>query len=114
MRTFLTNESSVSIDNLSPCSSYWVVVVAISCSNRVASAPQLINLFQTMEFKFMISLDDNDPCKTWITENLPTKLSDVERSLTTVPQDSICRLALPCVANGQFVCENDPNTAVYQ
>ena len=116
MGTLQTGQSTVTIDSLSPCLSYWVVVTAMdsTCGTELNSSPQMIGLFESVEFKFAIDIEDASPCKMWIAENSARKLSDIQSSIGTGLRTSSCQLSTPCVANGQFTCEGDPEVITYQ
>ena len=46
----------VTIDGLSPCLSYWVVVTVIDCINRVSSPPELINAQQPVQLGLLVTV----------------------------------------------------------
>lgn len=107
MRVFQTNQSRVTIDNLHPCLSYWVIVTAVGCINRVDTSPELIGLFETVDFKLVFTVGDAIHCKTWVVQNIARKISDVENSISSVLNGSRCGMSIPCVANSQFTCGYD-------
>ena len=109
-----TNQSRVTIGNLVPCLSYWVVVSSVDCVNRISSPPRLLGLYDLAQFKLGISFGDTVTCKTWVVEDFASKLSDVQTSVTRAMEDSSCGIAVPCVANSQFTCGNDPNLINYE
>jgi hypothetical protein len=113
VRTLQTTESRVGIDGLVACQSYWLVVTAIDsiCNTQLRTSPQQIGLYQSMTFKFAISLQDSTPCREWIAENSATKLSDVKDLITS---DSPCEVLTPCLVNGQFTCEGNSDTITYE
>lgn len=47
IRTFRTNQSSITINNLGSCMSYWVVVTAINCTGQMRASPVLINTYMS-------------------------------------------------------------------
>lgn len=114
MKVLRTNHSRVTIDNLVPCLSYWVVVTSVDCVNRISSSPQLLGLFDLLLFKFSMSFGDTVSCKTWIVEDFARKLSDVQNVVSAAMEDSSCGVSIPCVANSQFTCRNDPNLITYE
>ena len=112
LRVFLTRDTTkVLINDLDSCSSYWVITTAIDCANnRMTSSPQLIGVLKSEEFKFDITIDLDQSCTTWISDNFNTKLSDVDSSIA---DDSLCRMFITCLTNSQFTCEKDPHTVTY-
>ena len=84
------------------------------CGTQLKSAPQMIGLFEPVEFKLAITVEDTPPCETWIADNAVGKLSDVQSSISSELQTSSCRVSTPCVTNGQFTCEGDPEIITYQ
>lgn len=103
----------VAIDNLDHCKSYWVVVTAVDCVNHVQSSPVLIGLFESLRFKFEMSLDDGALCRTWISSDLNNKLSAVEQLLVSTI-DSSCKMRVSCVASSLFTCGRDLNIVTYE
>lgn len=116
MRTFRTNDSRVVLNNLNPCTSYWVVVTAIDCTNRVTGAPQSVGLFQPLLFRLIISIDNSIPCQAWILDNSARKLSDIGLSITTTLRSSPCNsgVSTPCTSNSRFTCGADPSRVIYE
>ena len=106
VRTFLTNQSRVTINGLSPCLSYWVVVTATGCA-RVDSSPELLGVFDSANFQFAISLEDNTPCTVWIADNFARKISDVQNLISSELETSSCRMSIPCMANSDLTCEGN-------
>ena len=90
------------------------MVSSLDCVNRVSSSPQLLGLFDLALFQLSISFGKIVSCKTWIVEDFASKLSDIQNSLTTAMEESSCGLPMPCVANSQFTCGNDPNSINYE
>ncbi len=113
LRVFPTRSSTgILIDNLDPCTSYWVIATAIGCINRVASSPQLVGVLRSEEFIFDIILGLDQSCTTWIRDDFSTKISDVDNSLG---EGSFCRTLISCVANSKFTCDqSDPQTVTYR
>ncbi len=115
MRTFQTSESTVTIEDLDPCTAYWVAISAVDCSSRLSGSPMLVDLFEPMRFKFVISLEETTDCKSWIANNLVGKISDVQSSLRSALEGTACAGAtLPCVANSRFVCGTNPSIINYE
>ena len=109
-----TAQLSGTIEAFSPCLSYWVLVTAIDnlCSDRLVSRPQAVDLFQPVQFKFFVTLDNDPVCSTWIADNSARKISDVQREIAS--QSSSCGTSASCIANGQFKCEGDPAVITYK
>ena len=112
--TFRSSQSRVAISNLDFCKSYWVVVTAVDCVNHVSSSPELIGLFESLKFKFVMSIDGTESCESWVTQDPLRKISEVERYLSLAMKDSSCATAISCVANSQFICGKDPNVITYE
>ncbi len=112
MKVIQSNQSIITIDNLSPCLSYWVVVTSVDCINRVSSSPKLLGLFELVQFKFSMSFGDSVSCKTWIIEDYARKLSDVQISVSAALEHSSCGMPIPCFANSHFTCGNDPKASL--
>ena len=95
--------------------SYWVVGTAIFCLNRLSTSPQLIDLLEPLRFNFMISLEQDDSCRTWIIDRFNRKISDIQDSILTALQDSPCSMSVvSCVADSQFTCGTNPSIANYE
>ena len=114
MGSFLTNESNILIENLSPCVSYWVVGTAIYCFNRLSTSPQSIDLLEPKRFNLAVSLENYDTCGSWIINDFTRKISDIQNSILAALRDSSCNIIVSCVADSQFTCGNDPNIANYE
>ena len=109
MDTVSISVPSARVDNLSPCQQYWVVVSTLNCTHQVSSSPQLIGLFQSVHFEFVISIGDTRTCRRWVVEDFVRKISDVQNSVRSALEDDMfCGMSAPCVANSQFTCGNDP------
>ena len=104
--TFQANRSNVTIDGLSPCLSYWVVVASeiIGCGSD-SSQPQAINLFRSSSFRFALSVEGSPPCREWIAEDFMGKVADAETALNSALEVSSCGMPVPCMASSQFTCE---------
>ena len=114
MRVVRTNHSTLTIDNLVPCLSYWVVVTSLDCVNHVSSSPQLLGLVDLTLFKFSLSFGNSVSCQSWIVEDLGRKLTSVQNSISVALEGSSCGMPLPCVANSHFTCGNDPSLISYE
>ena len=102
---YRTRQPRATIDGLSPCISYWVIVTALDCSNRIKSSPELVGLFQPVQFEFLITISDTDTCRRWVVEDFHRKISDVQDSISTALENDVsCAMSVPCVANSQFTC----------
>ena len=115
VRTFQTSETSITIENLDSCTDYWVAISAVDCSSRLGGNPMLVGLFEPTPFKFVISLDENTNCRSWIADNMDEKISGVQGSLRSALDRTSCTGAgLPCLATSQFVCGTNPSTVNYE
>lgn len=57
VRTFQPESTSITLDLPSPCLSYWVVLTAYDCNNRITSTPALIGLFEPSTSGLVASVD---------------------------------------------------------
>ena len=112
VRTFQSNQPRVTLTGLSPCLSYWVVVTAVDCTNRVSSAPRLIGLADPVDFKMIIS-ESTVSCGAWIADNSARKLSDILNKMNDA-LESRCGMSVPCMANSRFTCGNDPSAVTFE
>ena len=94
--------------------SYWVVGTAIYCFDRLSTSPQLVDLLEPLRFNFVISLEQDDSCRTWIKNGFTRKISDIQDSIITALQDSPCSMSVSCVASSQFTCGTNPSIANYE
>lgn len=104
----------VTISSLGPCQSYWVVVTAVDCINRINSSPQLIGLYDSVQFKFAISVENAAPCTVWIADNFARKIADIQSTISKELEESECGMSVPCVADNQFTCQDDPQIINYE
>lgn len=109
-----TSQTRATITNLSPCLSYWAVVTAVDCINRISSLPQLVSAFQPIQFELFITLEESVSCQTWVTDNFFGKISNVRNSVNAALLDSTCGLPLSCLSDSQFVCGSDSSKATLQ
>ena len=62
----------------------------------------------------MISLEEDDSCRTWIIDRFNRKISDIQDSIINALQDSPCSMSVSCVASSQFTCGTNPRIANYE
>ena len=89
-----------------------VTAIDSDCDARPVSSPQLIGLHLSMDFEFVISIQDSAPCTVWVADNAARKLSDVQSIITSELQK--CGVSTSCMVNGQFVCESSQDTIAYE
>ena len=114
MRIFRSSLSQITLTGLNNCLSYWVVVSAVDCVNRVRSAPQVIGLVDVTRLEFIISRD-NITCENWVAHNYARKISDVEeRMKVALERSPSCGLSVPCMADSQFTCGNNQHLIAFE
>ena len=105
MSTQEIHEQQIILQNLNPCSTYWVVVTAVNCGLRRTSEPRLIDLHESTPYNITFCQGENFRCRDWITLDMNNKISDIERTLSSV-LTSQCVASQPlCFARSRFSCD---------
>lgn len=80
----------------------------------MSSPPEFVGLFESLKFKFVMSVDDAMSCDAWITNNFVQKITEVEQYIFMALEDSLCGASISCVANSLFTCEKDSSMITYE
>ena len=83
------------------------------CNAQLSSLPGSIPLYESTKFKVAISIEKGESCSGWIAENSSLKLSDLQDSMNSELQSARCDISMPCMANRQLSCQDDPDIAIY-
>ena len=105
-----TNDIVVNIQNLDPCSAYFVRVSAVNCGVDVTSDAKLLDIFDSTSFSLTLSIPTSfDTCVTWLASIRDTGIRDIHTSLnrTSLRQ---CGYFAPCFAYSAFNCSDDDIT----
>ena len=85
----------------------------MDCVSHITSSAELIGLFESLKFKFDMSVDDATSCERWINNDATRKISEVEQNLIMATHTS-CEMRISCVANSQFTCGQNPTIVTYE
>ncbi len=107
---FQTLSQTFRINNLEPCTEYWVRVAGVNCGARINSNPERIALREKVNFKFIIQLTETDSCEQWIMQG--PIIADIEDEVAS--QFMLCNIYVPCVANHGLTCSNNHTDAEYR
>ena len=103
-------QPQVPLSGLNTCYRYWVVVSGSDCSQTGSADPVLLELYEDNinPYELTVTLGSKDrACDTWITEDLETKVKDMEAGLR-IPTSG-CDLNIPCFEQSRWECtDEDP------
>ena len=114
MSTTQISDRQTVLQNLNPCSTYWVVVSAVNCGLRIASEARLINLYESTPFNITFCPGENFGCNDWITVDLMNKIGDVETALNSVLTTQCLAASLPCYLGSRFSCNVDSSVVTFE
>lgn len=111
--TVTTSLMEVNLDNLAPCSTYWIVVTSVNCGLRISSGPEVLSLFKPTVFTFSLCPGSGFSCNDWIGVNVASKVADVENILYSALTSQCLLNNLTCFANSEFNCSVDDSMAIF-
>ena len=114
VETVTTAQRQVNLQNLNPCSTYWIVVTAVNCGLRISSSPQLLGLFNPSEFSIALCPGRGFQCSEWIGVNVTSKVADIESSLSSVLTSQCLLSDSTCFTNGGFTCNGDDSMVIFR
>ena len=108
------NQTEVNVQNLSPCSTYWIVVTAVNCGLRISSSPQLLGLFNSSEFTVALCPGSDFSCSDWLGVTLESKIASVEDILSSVLTTQCLLNNVSCFAGSTFTCSVDDSMVTFR
>lgn len=114
MRTIQASESQVILQNLNPCSLYWVVVTAINCGLHIMSEPRLIELYEPAPLNITFCPGDRFICSDWINVDVMSKVASTENVLSSIITSQCPAGNLPCYRRSRFVCYVDSSMVTFE
>lgn len=104
IQAFRPDNSSITLNLLSPCQSYWAVLSAYDCTTRVTSPPALIGQFEPVNPVFVVSVNSgaDSTVVSWrgsdtqqqlrsvvvtVSSECPTGVMPLQRQVFTVTPD---------------------------
>ena len=114
MNTIQTSQRQVVLQSLSPCSTYLVVVTAINCGLRITSEAHLLGLYDSTPFNITLCPGENFKCSDWITEDMMSKVADIESVLNSVLISQCLVRNLSCYVGSGFICSMDESMATFE
>ena len=70
-----------------------------------------IDVQDPMQFVATINLQNNGPCKEWVSDGIDQKQRDVHNFVLEA-LDSACSYSVSCVVNTTFSCQDDESSKV--
>lgn len=114
MSTIRTSGQQITLQNLSPCSTYWVVVTAINCGLRIKSVPRHIELYESTPFNSTFCPGEKFICNDWINVDMTSKVADTENVLNSVLASRCLLSSPPCYRGSRFVCYMDSSMVTFE
>lgn len=114
VETITTIQRQVNLQDLNPCSTYWIVITAVNCGLRISSSPQLLGLFNSSEFSIALCPGGSFQCSEWIGINVTSKVADIESALSSVLTSQCLLSDSTCFANSGFTCYGDDSMVIFR
>lgn len=114
VETLTTAQRQVYLQDLNPCSTYWVVITAVNCGLRISSSPQLFGLFSPSEFSIALCPGHGFLCSEWIGVNVTSKVADIESALSSVLTSQCLLSDSTCFTNSGFTCYGDDGMVIFR
>ena len=108
------NQTEVYLQNLAPCSAYWIVITAVNCGLRISSSPQLLDLFNSSVFTLSLCPETDFVCSDWIRVDVANKVADIENVLSSVLTSQCLLNNVTCFANSSFTCSMDDSMVTFR